>query len=145
MGASGTNLPKAGQRDKTSESGIVPPKAGRLECMPYMDAPWITPEIRRNPRVYRKWVKRGRNANDHGNVRKIQNSTNKLILEAKQSYFEKFGHRLSDPQTGQNYFWTASRTTRNPDRTSNSRFTVKKASRPIVVFSIFSERLDQFG
>ena len=30
-------------------------------------------------------------------------------------------------------------------RTSNWRFTVKKAWRPLVVFSIFSERLDQFG
>ena len=33
MGASGTNILKAGQREKSSESGIVPPKAGRLECM----------------------------------------------------------------------------------------------------------------
>ena len=35
--------------------------------------------------VYRKWVKRGRNANNHGNVHEIQNSTNKLIREAKRS------------------------------------------------------------
>ena len=27
------NILRAGQRDKSSESGIVPPKAGRLECM----------------------------------------------------------------------------------------------------------------
>ena len=33
MDASGTNILKAGQRDKSPESGIVPPKAGRLECM----------------------------------------------------------------------------------------------------------------
>ena len=41
-----------------------------------LDAPWITPHvktaIRRNSRVYRKRVKRGRNANDHGNVREIR-------------------------------------------------------------------------
>ena len=53
-------------------------------------APWIiTPDgktpIRRNSRVYSKWVKRRRNANDHGNVREIQNSINKLIREAKRS------------------------------------------------------------
>ena len=33
MGASGTNILKAGQWDNSSESGIVPPKVGRLECM----------------------------------------------------------------------------------------------------------------
>ena len=33
MGASGTNILKAGQRDKSSERGIVPPKAGWLKCM----------------------------------------------------------------------------------------------------------------
>ena len=33
LGASGTSILKAGQRDKSSESGIVPPKAGRLDCM----------------------------------------------------------------------------------------------------------------
>ena len=33
------------------------------------DAKWITPKlktaIKRNTRIYRKWVKRGRNENDH--------------------------------------------------------------------------------
>ena len=57
------------------------------------DAPWITPDvktaIRRNSTVYRKCAKRGRNANDHGNVHEIQDSTNKLIREVKRSYFEK--------------------------------------------------------
>ena len=36
MGASGINILKAGQRDKSSESGIIPPKAGRLECVGYI-------------------------------------------------------------------------------------------------------------
>ena len=49
------------------------------------DAPWITPEvkaaIRRNSRVYRKWVQRGRIPTDHGKVRETQNSTNN-----KQAY-----------------------------------------------------------
>ena len=35
------------------------------------DAPWITPEvktaIKRNSRVYRRWVNRGRNPNDQFN------------------------------------------------------------------------------
>ena len=33
MGASGTNILKAGQRDESYESGIVPAKAGQLEGM----------------------------------------------------------------------------------------------------------------
>ena len=59
------------------------------------DAPWITPEvksaIRRNSRVYRKWVQRGRIPTDHDKVREIQNSTNKLIRKTKCSFYEKLG------------------------------------------------------
>ena len=72
------------------------------------DAPWITPKlktaIRRNARVYRKWVKRGRNKQEHDNV---QNKTNKLIKQAKQAYYTKLGDVLSDPKTGPKNFWTA--------------------------------------
>jgi hypothetical protein len=72
------------------------------------DAPWITSEvksaIRRNSRVYRKWVKRGRNPNDHNKVREVQNSTNKLIREAKRLYFVNLGDKLSDPQLGKKMF-----------------------------------------
>ena len=68
------------------------------------DAPWITREvksaIRRNSRVYRKWVNRGRNPTEHNTVREIQNSTSKLIREAKKAYFEK----LSDELSVQNVF-----------------------------------------
>ena len=47
------------------------------------DAPWITPQvktsIKRSARVYRKWVKRGRNPDNYKNVRKVQNISSKLI------------------------------------------------------------------
>ena len=75
------------------------------------DAAWITPEvntaIKRNSRVYRKWVNRGRNPCDHNKVREIQNATNKLIKEAKLAYYTNLGYKLSDPKTGQKHFWTA--------------------------------------
>ena len=75
------------------------------------DAPWITPKlktaIRRNTRVYRKWTKKGRNENDRENVRKIQNDVNKLIKNAKKSYYDKLGEKLSDPQIGAQNFWNA--------------------------------------
>ena len=65
------------------------------------DALWITPTlktaIKRNVRVYRKWGKRGRNETDHNNVREVQNTTNRLIREAKQAHHKKLGEKLSDP------------------------------------------------
>ena len=75
------------------------------------DAPWITPKlktaIRRNTRVYRKWVKRGRKEQEHDNAREVQNNTNKLIKQAKQTYYTKLGDKLSDHKTGPKNFWTA--------------------------------------
>ena len=57
------------------------------------DAPWITHKIksaiRHNSKVYLKWIKRGKNHNDHDMVREVLHSTNKLIREAKQTYCEQ--------------------------------------------------------
>ena len=87
------------------------------------DAPWITPKvksaIRRNSRVYSKWVKRGRKPIDHDKVREVQNLTNKLIHDAKQSYYEKLGNKLSDPQTGHKNFWTAFKRITNKKKLTN--------------------------
>ena len=51
------------------------------------DAPWITPKvktaIRRNSRVYRKWVNRGRDPRDHDKVREVRNSVNRLIKRSQ--------------------------------------------------------------
>ena len=61
--------------------------------------------IRRKSRVYRRWVTCGSKPNDHIKVGEVQNSTNKIIREAKRSYFEKlirkveknlFGARLKE-------------------------------------------------
>ena len=80
------------------------------------DAPWITPKvktaIKRNSRVYRKCVKRGRNTND-------LNSTNKFIKEAKLAYYTNLGIKLSDPETGQKHFWTAYKRIANKKRNTN--------------------------
>ena len=54
------------------------------------DAPWITPQvktdIKHNSRVYRKWANRGRNPQDHDNVRKVQNEANNLNKEAELAF-----------------------------------------------------------
>ena len=51
------------------------------------DAPWITDEvktaIKRNSRVYKKWVSRGRQPGEHNNVRQIQNLANKKNVVRK--------------------------------------------------------------
>ena len=86
-------------------------------------APWITPQvktaIKRNARVYRKWVSRGRNPKDHDNVRKVQNETNKLIKEAKSPYYCNLGSKLSDPNAGQKEFWSAYRKIVNKKQNTN--------------------------
>ena len=75
------------------------------------DAPWVTSEvktaIRRNSRVYRKWVNRGRNPNEQDRVRVIRNITNKIIKEAKLAYYTNLGNKLSTPDIGHRHFWTA--------------------------------------
>ena len=75
------------------------------------DAAWITPEvktaIKRNSRVYKKWVIRGRNPCDHYKVREVRNSTNKIIKEAKLVYYTNLGNKLSNPVIGQKHFWSA--------------------------------------
>ena len=68
----------------------------------FKDAPWITSEvktaIKRNDRVYRKWVIRGREPNTRDKIREVQHLTNKMIKQGNQNYFEKLGDKR---------FWTA--------------------------------------
>ena len=71
----------------------------------YNDAAWITPEIKtaisRNSRVYKKWV-----LGELGKVRDVRNVTSKFIRKSKSSDYSNLGLKLSDPNTGQKYFWT---------------------------------------
>ena len=87
------------------------------------DAAWITPEvktaIKRNSRVYKKWVTRGRHPCDHDKVREVRNSTNKIIKEAKLVYYTNLGNKLSNPVTGQKHFWSAYKKIANKKRNTN--------------------------
>ncbi len=87
------------------------------------DAAWITPQvktaIKRNSRVYSKWNKRGRKPEERAKVIEIQNQTNKLITQAKNSYYEKLGKLISDPSTGQKHFWSAFKRLSNKKKTTN--------------------------
>ena len=87
------------------------------------DAPWITPDvksaIKRNYRVYRKWVKKGRITSDKGNVRSVQNETNRFIKKAKMEYFNNLGSKLNDSKTGSKTFWTALKRLVNKKKLAN--------------------------
>ena len=73
------------------------------------DAPWITNEvktaIKRNARVHRKWVVRGRILEERGHIRSVQNETNRIIKKAKNKYFLNLGEKLSSYGTGSKSFW----------------------------------------
>ena len=70
------------------------------------DAPWINNEvksaIRRNSRVYRKWVLRGRHSCTKDNVRKVQNDTNNQKRLFEQHWFQI--NKLNDSTTGSKHF-----------------------------------------
>ena len=109
------------------------------------DAPWITPRlktaIKRNSRVYRKWVNRGRNPLDHDHVRKVQNDTNKLIKKAKLEYFSHLGSKLSDPKTGQKQFWTSYKKIANKKLNTNISPIVKDGEMECI-FLILMKKLE---
>ena len=75
------------------------------------DAPWITNEvksaIRRNHRVYQKWVLRGRLPNNKDYVRTVQRDTNKIIRKAKAVYIKSLGDKINDSCTGSKTFWSS--------------------------------------
>ena len=88
------------------------------ECIPNKiktfndrDAPWITSEvktsIKKNRRVFKKWVSNGRKPEDRDVVTRVQHETNKIITKAKNDYLTDLGEKICDPNTGQKCFWTA--------------------------------------
>ena len=64
-------------------------------------------------------MKRGKKTSDYDNVREVRNSTNKLIKEAKLSYYTNLGIKLSHPEIGQKHFWTAYKRIANKKRNTN--------------------------
>ena len=62
--------------------------------------------IKRNARVHRKWVLRRRVPEERGNIRSVQNETNRIIRNAKKNYLLNLGETLSTYGTGSKSFWT---------------------------------------
>ena len=81
--------------------------------------PAVKTAIKRKSRVYRKWVKRGRKPEDQNKLCEARNNANKLIKEAKLSYYLSLGSKLSDPNIGLKNFWSVSNKFANKKSTTN--------------------------
>ena len=62
--------------------------------------------------------KNGYDPNDYHRVTINQNTTNRLIKNAKRKYFDDLGHKLSNSNTGQKQFWNAFKRISNKKKTS---------------------------
>ena len=76
------------------------------------DTLWMTPEIKRmileKAKIYRRYVKHGRNIADYQILRNITSRCKSVIKEAKSNYFSRLGESLNGPaitpkNTGQSY------------------------------------------
>ena len=68
------------------------------------DPPWMTLElktaIKREHRVFRKSLKRGKRQKDWDVVKSVQNDTPKMVANAKKKFLTNLGHKLTDPRQG---------------------------------------------
>ena len=62
--------------------------------------------IRREHRVYNKYVKRGCKAEEWEHVKTLSQNTFQMITIAKEKYFLKLGQKLSDPANGVKAYWS---------------------------------------
>ena len=87
------------------------------------DAPWITSEVksalRKNKRVFKKWVDRGRSQEGRALVSQTQRETNKIINDTKTKYASELGDNICNPKTGPKCFWTAFKKLLNNKKVSN--------------------------
>ena len=87
------------------------------------DPPWITKElksaIKRKHRVYRKFVQHGRRPEEWNLVKTIRNRTSKMIIHAKESYYQKLGKKLSDHNQGTKAYWATLNRVINKKKVSN--------------------------
>ena len=72
------------------------------------DAPWITPEvktiIKKNKRVFKKWIDNGRKPEDREMVTRVQYETNNAITYAKNKYYSDLGNKICDSNAGKKCF-----------------------------------------
>ena len=74
------------------------------------DAPWMTPELKRmileKAKIYRRYVKKGRKAQDYECLREYISRCRNAISVAKEDYYTKLVHSLNDPGIGTKKYWS---------------------------------------
>ena len=74
------------------------------------DPPWITcgikTVVKRKHRVFNKYVKRGRKPEHWEYVKQVRNTACRMITNARETYFQNLGEKLSDPSRGIKAYWS---------------------------------------
>ena len=74
------------------------------------DPPWMSLElktaIKRKHRVYKKFLQRGRSQDNMNKVKAVQYEVSKMIQKAREDYYFKIGHKLSDPGLSNKAYWS---------------------------------------
>ena len=87
------------------------------------DPPWITCEIKtavkRKHRVFNKYVKRGSKPEHWEYVKQVRNATCRMITNARETYFQNLGKKLSDPSNGIKAYRSTLNKIINRKKTSN--------------------------
>ena len=74
------------------------------------DAPWMTPEVKKlilqKAKIYKRYVKNGRNENDYHNLRECISQCKNACNEAKNAYYTKLSTSLNDPNIESKKYWS---------------------------------------
>ena len=74
------------------------------------DALWMTPGVKRmileKAKIYRRFVKNGRRADDYHSLRDITNRCKVAIDKAKEAYLTRLGNSLNDPNIASKRYWS---------------------------------------
>ncbi|MCH2389802.1 MAG: hypothetical protein MK234_03870 [Nitrospinales bacterium] len=87
------------------------------------DAPWFNNRLRyaiqKNKRLVKLWKANGKTPADTIRKNRSQRDLHKLITEAKSSYIENLGKKISDPNTGAKIFWSSYKRLINNKKNTN--------------------------
>ena len=76
----------------------------------YKVPPWITNEIktalRKKNRLYKKYIKNGRNIEDLNTLNNFSTIYTELVSSSKKTYFEKLANKIRDPHLGPKAYWS---------------------------------------
>lgn len=87
------------------------------------DAPFVSPTlknlIRKSHKIYRDWVKNGKDQTTKNRVDLFRKKTKEAIENAKSSYIEGLSKKICDPTSGHKVFWSAYKRLSNKKKITN--------------------------